>query len=93
MAEEENQIIETTDEEGNVFKFELYDVIDFEDKEYALLSPVADDSDNDDEAEIVIMRLIQEGDEYSFETIDDEDEFENVKKYIESLADEFDEEE
>lgn len=92
--EDENQIIETTDEEGNVFKFELYDVIDFEDKEYALLVPVEDEESSDsDENEMVIMRLTQEGDEYSFETIDDEDEFDNVKKYIEAMNDEFDEEE
>ncbi|MCI1274061.1 MAG: DUF1292 domain-containing protein [Clostridiaceae bacterium] len=89
---DENQIIETTDEQGNVFKFELYDVIDFEDKEYALLVPIEAEEASDDE-EIVIMRLTQEGDEYSFETIDNEDEFNNVKNYIEAMGDELGEEE
>ena len=37
MAEEENNLIELTDEEGNVIKCALYDIIDFEDKQYAIL--------------------------------------------------------
>lgn len=88
MAEEEKMdLIETVDEEGNPISFLLFDVIEFEGKEYALLLP-ADEDEESDESEMVLMRLVTEGDEYSFETIDDEEEFEAVSEYIESLSDE-----
>ena len=38
MTEELN-IVELADEEGNVTKCEVYDVVDFEEKTYALLLP------------------------------------------------------
>ena len=79
--EEGNKIIETLDENGNVVKFELYDIVDYEDREYALLMPV--DSKEDDE--IVLMRLINENEEYLFEAIEDEEEFNAVSEYIGTL--------
>ena len=88
MAEEEKMdLIETVDEEGNPISFLLFDVIEYEGKEYALLLP-ADSEEDSDESEMVLMRLITEGDEYSFETIDDDKEFEAVSEYIESLSEE-----
>ncbi len=85
----EDNIIETIDEDGEVIKFELFDVIEFEEKEYALLLPVDVEADEDsDESEMVLMRLVKEGEEYSFETIDDEEEFERVSDYLESIEDE-----
>ncbi len=81
----DEQIIETIDEQGKVIKFELVDVVDFEEKEYALLLPVDDDGD-----ELVLMRLMKDGEDYLFETIDDEEEFDRVAEYIESLEDEDD---
>jgi len=90
MTEEmENNIIEVIDDDGTVIKCELYDIIEFEEKQYALL--VEADSD-DEEPEVVLMRYTEEGDESYFETIDDDDEFEKVSQYIESLEEETDEE-
>ena len=83
MAEEESKIIETIDENGNVVKFELYDIVQIEDKEYALLIPV--DNENDDE--VVLMGLEQDNGEYIFKAIEDEEEFNFVSQYIESLED------
>ena len=82
---EENNIIETVDENGEVIRFQLFDIIEFEEKEYALLLP--EDDEESDETEMVLMLLTKDGDDYSFETIDDEDEFERVSEYIESLGD------
>ncbi len=82
----EDQIIETMTEDGEVVQFKLFDIIEFEEKEYALLLPV--DTDDSDEDEIVLMRLTKEEDDYLFETIDDDDEFERVSEYIESIDDE-----
>ena len=86
MENEENQLIETVDEGGNVVSFELYDIVEVDEQEYALLLP-SEDSDSE-EAELVIMRLTKDGDEYVFETIDDDAEFNKVANYVESLDDE-----
>ena len=79
----DDQIIETMTEDGEVVQFRLFDIIEFEEKEYALLLPLEDE--DDDDAEIVLMRLVKEDDDYLFETIDDEDEFDRVSEYIENL--------
>jgi uncharacterized protein YrzB (UPF0473 family) len=81
---DEQQIIETIDEDGNVVRFELFDVVEFEEREYALLLPV----DSNDDEELVLMRLTKDGEDYLFETIDDEAEFDRVAHYVESLVDE-----
>ena len=91
MENEENQLIETVDENGNVITFELYDIVEFDEQEYALLLP-AEEEDESDEAELVIMKLTKDGEDYLFETIDDEAEFEKVASYVESLEDEDEEE-
>lgn len=83
----EDQIIETIDEEGNKVSFELIDIVTVDDIEYALLMPTEKDED-EEEGEILVMRMKKEADEYTFETIDDEEEFEKVAQYIEELEDE-----
>ena len=84
---EEKRIIETVDENGNEVKFELFDIIVFEEQEYALLTNPEDDDDEN----IVVMKLLKEGNGYSLETIEDDEEFERVSEYIESLEDETEE--
>ncbi len=82
MSEEENNIIEITDDEGNSINCELYDIIEYEGKQYAILveADIAED-----EAEMVLMRYLEEDGESIFETIEDDDEFEKVSQYIETL--------
>ena len=82
---EENQIIETVDEKGNLIKFELYDIVEVDGQEYALLIPVEQEDDDD---ELVLMRLTKDGDDYIFESIDDDAEFDKVAAYVESMDDE-----
>ncbi|MBQ3819089.1 DUF1292 domain-containing protein [bacterium] len=83
----QDRLIETLDEDGNLVKFELFDVVEVDDKEYALLLPV----DDEDDEEVVLMRITKDGEEYLFETIDDDAEFEKVAAYVESMDDEEDE--
>lgn len=90
MSEEIDNLIEITDDDGTVIKCELYDIIEFEGKQYALL--VETDSE-DEEPEVVLMRYTEEGEESYFETIDDDEEFEKVSEYIESLDTESEDEE
>lgn len=50
MSEEnqemEQQFVEIYGEDGQIVKCEIYDVIDFEDKTYALLLPVTEDEED-----------------------------------------------
>lgn len=89
MAEEERQIIETVDDKGNVIKFELYDIVEVDEQEYALLLSAEDENDE----ELVLMRLIEDGEDYIFESIDDDAEFEKVATYVASMDDEDEDEE
>ncbi len=90
MAEEENNIIEILDEEGNVIKCELYDIIEFEDNQYAIL---IDTESDEEDPEMVLMRFVEENGESYFETIEDDEEFERVSEYVENLEEEVEEEE
>lgn len=83
---EEKQLIETVDDEGNIVNFELFDIVEFEEKEYALLIPA--ESEDDEETEVVLMRLTKDGDDYLFEAIENDEEFDKVSEYIENLSDE-----
>ena len=92
-------IIEITDEDGKTYKAEVIELITFKEKEYAVLAPAGEtkaekmhscSEDGCDEDSFILMRVIQDGEEYYFETIDDDKEFEQVSEYIESLADEID---
>ena len=87
MTNKNEQLIETFDEDGNKVSFELLDIVTVEDVEYALLLPVGSKED-DEEGEILVMRVRKEGEEYSFEVIDDDDEFNRIAEYIEELEDE-----
>ena len=86
MTNQNEQLIQTTDENGNKVTFELLDIVTVEDVEYALLLP-ADEKDSD-EGEILVMRLKKDGEEFSFEVIDDDAEFNKIAEYIEELEDE-----
>ena len=80
--EMEEQLIETVDEEGNIINFEL---IDMDGHEYVLLLPKEENDDPEEEKEVVLMRLTKEGEEYVFEMIEDDEEFNKVVDYIDSL--------
>ena len=90
MAENEN-FIETVDEEGNKVSFELVDIVTVDDVEYALLLPTEKDEETED-GEILVMRLKKDGEDFSFEAIEDDEEFDKVAQYIEELEDEIDDE-
>lgn len=83
----EEQLIETIDEEGNVINFELIDIIDMDGQEYGLLLPKDENDDSDEEKEVVLMRLTKEGEEYIFEMIEDDEEFNKVVEFIDTLDD------
>ena len=89
MADEELNLVELSDEEGNITSCEIYDIVEFEGKTYAMLLPVENESEED--PELIVLEYVEEGDEGTFVSIEDEDEFNRVCDYIESLADEIEE--
>lgn len=90
MAEELDNTIEIIDDDGTTIKCELYDIVEFDGKQYAVL---AEKDSEDEEPELVLMRYTEEVEESYFETIDDDDEFERVSEYIENLDTEDEDEE
>ena len=89
MTNEEQNFVELCDEEGNITKCEVYDIVDFEGKTYAMLLPV--EEENEEEPELIVLEYVEEGEEGTFVSIEDEDEFNRVCDYIESLMDEVEE--
>lgn len=83
---DEKQLIETVDEQGNVISFELYDIVEVDEQEYALLLPA--ESEEGEEEELVLMRLSKDGEDYIFESIDNDEEFDKVAEYVESMDEE-----
>ena len=60
---DEDQIIETVDENGNVIKFELFDIVEVDEQEYALLLPV--EEEEGDEQTIVILSYNEQFNSFS----------------------------
>jgi len=90
MSEEMQQddnLVEILSDDGQVLKCQIYDVIDFEEKTYALLLPYGEDEEDED-SEVIVMEYIEENDEGYFKNIDDEKEFQKVCEYIQSLSEE-----
>ena len=87
MTEKDEKFIETFDEDGNKVRFELVDILSVDDIEYALLLPENSSEDDD----IIVMRLKKDGEEYSFETIEDEEEFNRVADYVAEIEEETEE--
>ncbi len=86
MQEEINsQIIKTIGEHGEEIYMKLQEVVNVGGKDYALLSVVEDDtlptSDNDED-ELIIMKMNKTEDECTFEVIEDDDEFNFVAQAI-----------
>ncbi len=75
----ENEIteIKTVDENGEEITLYVHDIVIYDDQEYAILT-----KSNSPEEEAVLMRLKTEGEDYVFEEIEDDDEFDLVSQAI-----------
>lgn len=77
MDEENNEfdenmsnIIVLNDENGNEVQFEFLDLIEYESEEYVVLLPVIEEGEDEDDGEVVILK------------VDDSDEAEDEESYI-----------
>ncbi len=88
MSEKEAEnVIEILDEDGKVIYCELFNIVEFEGNEYALLLP--QDQKDEPDAEFVVMKILEDQDDIAFVNLDD-DEFKRVANYIENIQDEED---
>ena len=73
--EELDNIVILNDEEGNEVQFEFLDLVELDDEEYVVLLPVADEGE-EDEGEVVILKLEDTDDdseEESYVGVEDEE--------------------
>ena len=95
MENEKDNLVEIIDEEGNKTPVEVLDIITVDDVEYALLMPPETEKHEHDcdcgcEDEVIVMRVKRDGEEFYFEEIEDDDEFQKVAAYVEQIEDEID---
>ncbi len=89
----EPDLISLTDDEGKEYQFEILDQIEYNDERYLALMPKYDDPKEmlDSDGELVVLKVIVEGDEELFEEIEDDEEYEDVAGiFIDRLQDLFD---
>lgn len=78
--EHESLIVELEDENGNVVSCEVVDGFEYKDNEYALVQ-------NSEDGSVYLFKVVGEGEEGELVVPDDE-EFDEVTKYYESLSEE-----
>ena len=73
--EELDNIIVLNDENGNEVKFEFLDLVELDEEEYVVLLPVSEEGE-EDEGEVVILKLEdtdEESEEESYVGVEDEE--------------------
>lgn len=89
MSEEYgNDLITIADEEGNEFELECLGSIELDNQVYGVFLP-AEMDENDDDYGIILLKVIEEGGEELYASIDDDDELDRVYEYyMQQLFDE-----
>lgn len=94
MSEEYgNDILTLEDDEGVEHTFEVLDAIDTGEKRYMALCPVFDDpvASLEDSGELVIMQVVEVNGEEFLETIEDDDEYDEIADiFMERLEEDYD---
>lgn len=88
-----NDILTLEDEDGVVHTFEVLDTLDDGEKRYVALSPIYDSPDDmlENSADLVIMQVSEEDGEEFLETVDDDDELDEIADiFMKRLEQEYD---
>ena len=86
----ESNLVSIVDENGVTHVFEELDRIETEDGKFVALIPFTE-SDDDEEGELIVLRVNVDGDETWLEPIEEDDVFENVAEIFEDrLAEQYD---
>lgn len=91
MSEEEytDNIVVLTDDEGNDHEFEVLQIMELDDTEYAILLPLEGQEGEGDEAIILKIGVDENGDEVLFD-IEDDEEWEMVAQAWQEGAEDWD---
>jgi len=93
FEEELDNIVVLNDEDGNEVRFEFLDLVELDDEEYVVLLPILEDGE-EDEGEVVILKLEdtdEEAEEESYVGVEDEEILNKVFEiFKEKFKDEFD---
>ena len=87
--EEKDNVLTLTDEEGNEVDFVVVNAVEYNGKTYVML--VEADHIEDDEAEALMLRVDDSGEEDVLVTVDDEEEFNAVSAEFDRSYEEGDE--
>ena len=90
----EDNIVTLTDENGKESKFEVLDLVEYDNEEYFVLLPV-EEEENNEPGEVLILKVEdsdEDGDEFkSYVSVDDEETLTKVFEiFKEKFKDEFD---
>lgn len=90
VEEEEVEYIFIPDEEGNEEKYEIIYEFEHEDKNYLLVIPADDSSDEtDEEVEVFAFRYEEDEDGIQLQVIEDEQEWDMIEEVLNTLNHEF----
>ncbi|MGE5530392.1 MAG: DUF1292 domain-containing protein [Patescibacteria group bacterium] len=92
MADETNDLVTLVDEEGHEHQFSIVDVVEVDERRYALMVPVGEEkqgAEEEEEEEAYIFRLeTDENGEDILVDVDDDEEFERVCAALDDVDDE-----
>ncbi len=86
-------ILTLQDEDGVEHEFEIADTLEHKGNSYMALVPVLDEAEEilEDDGELIILKVIRDGEDEYLEPIDDEDEFAEVSEiFMKNLEDMYD---
>ena len=86
MEEYTPELITVLDEDGTEHIFEILDKIETENGKYAALLPYdesEEESDDEESDELIILKVIEENDEFFLEPIEDDKEFNEIGEIFE----------
>lgn len=84
------EMISIVDDNGIEHTFEELDRVETESGKYVALIPVDDEGDGDeDSGELIILKVIEEDDEFYLEPIEDEKEFDEIGEIFQERLSEF----
>lgn len=91
MEEYTPDIVSVIDEDGKEHIFEELDKIETEDGKYVALLPLDENENDEEDGELIILKVIEENGETILEPIEDEEEFDDIGQIFEErLSDMFD---
>ena len=88
MEMEERDVVTFTDEEGNEFELDVIEYFEYEGQEYAVLMDLSAEAEDEEEAaEVYIMKIVVDGDIEEFLPAD-EDKMDALAEIVEELLSE-----